>query len=212
MTAQLFNIFDTLCGWCFVAHNETRKLVDDLPDDIAVQHLHRKLFVGPHEMDINDGMISMVRRVGQEIAPQKTGARISDAHIDFLCRPGTRYNSELTARAFAGAQSLAPHEAYKFGVALQKAVFETGLDFNDPKAMADLFEKVTQGDRAAFLEALQAPETARKAEVTATLARKLMTQVGSNGVPCLILSVDDHLVQIDPYNAKAARAEILSRL
>lgn len=145
MTAQLFNIFDTLCGWCFVAHNETRKLVDDLPDDIAVQHLHRKLFVGPHEMDINDGMISMVRRVGQEIAPQKTGARISDAHIDFLCRPGTRYNSELTARAFAGAQSLAPHEAYKFGVALQKAVFETGLDFNDPKAISDLFEKVTKG-------------------------------------------------------------------
>jgi protein-disulfide isomerase-like protein with CxxC motif len=75
MTAQLFNIFDTLCGWCFVAHNETRKLVDDLPDDIAVQHLHRKLFVGPHEMDINDGMIAMVRRVGQEIAPQKKMAR-----------------------------------------------------------------------------------------------------------------------------------------
>ena len=101
---------------------------------------------------------------------------------------------------------------YEFGVALQKAVFETGLDFNDPKAISDLFEKVTKGDRAAFLEVLQAPETARKAEVTATLARKLMTQVGSNGVPCLILSVDDHLVQIDPYDAKAARAEILSRL
>lgn len=208
MKPRLTHVFDTLCGWCFVAHDEVRKLVLDLPEGIEVRHLHRRLFVGAHEMDITDGMLSMVRRVGQEVGPEKTGARISDAHIDMLSRPGTRYNSDLTARAFAVAETLAPDAAYGFAVAMQKAIFETGVDFNDPQALASVFQEVTGIDAETFLSGLTGKAAAGQAQTTAKAAQQVMAAVASNGVPCLVLSIGHRHVQLDPYDARAARRQI----
>ncbi|WP_299151685.1 DsbA family protein [uncultured Tateyamaria sp.] len=207
---KLHYINDTLCGWCFVAHEQITTLFAKCPKDVTVQLYHRRLFHGGGEMTISPSMLDMVRRVGQEIGPGRTGVRIDDAHIEFLKTPGLRYSSDLTARAFAVVQHLAPDHLFAFSTALQKSVFEIGLDFSSADAIAECFAKVTGLDHDALLQGLEAADLEDRVDENAALSAAMMSRVNSNGVPCLILEANGVFYELDPYDEANALNDIMT--
>ncbi len=207
---KLHYIQDTLCGWCFVAHDQIATLVAKCPKDVALHLHHRRLFHGGGEMTISPAMLDMVRHVGQEVGPSRTGVRIDDAHITFLKTPGLRYSSDLTARAFAVVQQVAPDHLFAFSTALQKRAFETGLDFSSAEAIAACFADVTGFEPGKLLQGLDAPHLEDRVARNAALSAALMSRVNSNGVPCLILETNDTFQELDPYDGAKALNVILT--
>ncbi len=207
---KLHYIQDTLCGWCFVAHGQIATLVANCPKDVTLHLHHRRLFHGGGEMTISPAMLDMVRHVGQKVGPSRTGARIDDAHIAFLKTPGLRYSSDLTARAFAVVQQVVPDQLFEFLTALQKRVFETGLDFSSAEAIAACFADVTGFDPGTLLQELDAPHLEDRAAENAAHSAAMMSRVNSNGVPCLILETNGTFQELDPYDGAKALNDILT--
>ncbi|MDK3019767.1 DsbA family protein [Pseudodonghicola flavimaris] len=200
---RLIYVYDTLCGWCFVARPEISKLHAALPPDFEFRTLHAHLFTHDHPFPINDATLAMVKEVGWKVGPEKTGARMSEAYVSLLQTPGLVHESGLSARAAAAADSLDPARAYDFEMALQGAVFEQGADFRDPQVVLTNWTAVG-GAPDAMERALADPETEKRQLETARMAHALLARVGARGTPTLILEHQGRLSLLDAFDSDDA--------
>ena len=202
-------IYDSLCGWCYVALPEVEYLYQQLQGELTFKFMHRQLFSGDYIPVIDENFFKMIVQVGTVIGPQKTGQHFSRAYLNMVRRKGFRHESTLTARGAAVVNYLAPSEAFAFAVFLKRQIFEFGQDPNQELVVLAALSHVGINSEQAK-QFLDSPQCIEMADKLSNEAQTMQQSMNEFGVPLLLLAHEGHSYKLDVYDASRSLEKIRS--
>lgn len=197
----LHYITDPLCGWCWAAAP-----VIEAAHAAAVQHdikfeiLHRGLFTGDMVRWMSNSFSDYVMDADARISAL-SGQPFSDAYKEnLLYNPTLIFDSWPSALALQAVKQLAPDQDYSFFTALQRVRFDAGKVITDSSVLTETAASV--GLKAIDIHNLMHydPSIAEAAKAEQRRAISLQNQVLSQGVPCLLLELDESLIRLPHEN------------
>lgn len=197
---QFTYIYDTYCGWCYGASKVIGALIDS---GAEVRLMHRHLFQGPNAHRMADGFGQTALQYDRRIAGL-TGIEFSQRYADnVLLNAEEILDSGLTAHAAALVHDKGAKAEFTLGKALQEARYVDGKSAADEQPIYEALKA------AGVTEELSGGK-ARAAETSSEAAR-LLSRVGAQGVPALLMHKDGQTRAIsiaEYYDTPAAIAAL----
>ncbi|WP_323120247.1 DsbA family protein [Burkholderia alba] len=194
-TLKLQYFFDPLCGWCYAAAPALAGLAEAYPH--ALELMPSGLFAGEGARDLTPEWGDYAWRNDQRIE-QLTGQRFTAAYRSALLqRDGVRFDSGPATLALTAIRALDAALERPLLQALQVSRYVEGLDTARPEVLGRIAARVAAeagrtvdadevAGRIAHDPALAAATDARVVDT-----RRRMQQLGTSGVPQLLLTFDD---------------------
>lgn len=178
MSLTLYYVHDPMCSWCYGFAPTWRRLLEKLPDDIAVVRL-----LGGLAADCDEPMAPEMR-----MYLQQTWHRIqhripgTEFNFDFWSRCEPRRSTWPACRAVIAARRQDPAYDEAMTQAIQQAYYRQARNPSDRDVLMELAGEIG-ADKDKFALALDATET--RSELESEIARA--HAMGADGFPSLIL-------------------------
>lgn len=203
-TIRLQYLFDPLCGWCYASAPALAGLARNYP---ALLELHPSgLFAGPGARDLTAEFANYAWANDQRIAAM-TGQVFSAAyHRQVLEHGGRRFDSGAMNRALTAVHAI--DRTLEAGLlhCLQQARYVDGADTAAAETVAILTADYLRAHGHGDAAAAHAPALTHALTDDAMLAQQtqariaasqgLMAQLGIEGVPQLLVRVDDSVLPL----------------
>ena len=181
MTAELHYIYDPLCGWCYGAEPLVLAAA-------GVEGLDLVMHGGglwPQPTQLPEDMRAYIRQADGRVGAL-SGQPYGAAYLDGLLQdPTLTLHSRPTIAAVLAAKSLDPAAELRMLRGIQHAHYERGQHVIRPEVLLEIAAEIGL-DREAFAAALARVDP--DAHIGET--RRLMDQVGAQGFPTMLLSLD----------------------
>ncbi len=191
-TLHFTYFFDPLCGWCYAASPALKRLAQTHGERLRMMPMG--LFVTPRPVSI----IADHARANDDRIAQLTGLPFTDAyHTRVMRAPGGVFTSLPLSRALVLLGRYDPALEPRFLNEAQTARYVEGRDTSRSEIVAEIAVNVMRGsgtelDEAAVIARIEDdPELASETERRIEQAREIMTALGIQGVPQLVVN-DDH--------------------
>ncbi len=187
-------LFDPLCGWCYGASPVLEQLVG-LPG-LTVEFCPTGLFADRQSREMNAGFADYAWSNDQRIA-RLTGQRFTEAYrSQVLADHATRFDSGPATRALTAVAVTAPAFEYAALNAIQQARYVDGLDITQEKVLVQVLNELGLM-QAADLLCTQADTLLTLNAARLAKGRSIMTTLGINGVPALVVGQGENLRAVD---------------
>ena len=194
-TNKLIYITDPLCGWCYAVAPIIKTLAAS-PDLPNINLLHRGLFTGQMTRWMSRSFSDYVMEADQRIQ-ELSGQTFSQAYRDKLFyRNYLIFDSWPTAKATQIVRRYDESKVLPFFEAMQRARFTDGKVITDASVLCQLAESIGLQADQFHKNFHYDPDIDKEAREEQQKAIALMNQVMVNGVPCLLLQQDDHIMRI----------------
>jgi putative protein-disulfide isomerase len=185
MDTTVTYLFDPLCGWCYGASAAVQRLGQS--QDFRFELAPTGLFAGRGAHALDAEFAAYAWSNDQRIQ-KLTGQRFTEAYrSQVLGGTGRRFDSTATTLALSAVALTAPGQELDTLKQLQEARYVAGLDTAEVAVVVALLHDQGLGDAAQRLSALDAELLATHTARTSK-AQALMSAVGGQGVPALVVS------------------------
>jgi putative protein-disulfide isomerase len=175
---RIVYVHDPLCGWCFGFSPIIRKLIDATKRRASWEILAGGMVLGDRVGPI--GRVSGFLKRALPRLEDTTGIQFGQPFLDNVLASGTMVLSSMEpSRALQAVKTLAPDKALAFAMAVQKSLYERGLDVTRMSVLGEAAEAAgVEGFEIEYLKT----ETYEK-----TLAEfRRVTELGVMGFPTLM--------------------------
>lgn len=184
MTRTLHYLFDPLCGWCYGASPAIADVIGN--PSLQLVLMPTGLFAGSGARPMDDAFSAFAWSNDLRIE-HMTGQRFSEAyHRKVLADRQQRFDSGPATLALTAVAVTAPERELEALQAIQRARYVDGRDVTRAESLAGLLRDLGLQRAAALLT--ESPEPLLEAASSRIeRARKLMLEVGAEGVPTFVL-------------------------
>jgi len=185
MDTTVTYLFDPLCGWCYGASPVVQRLGQAA--DLRLELAPTGLFSGRGSRTLDADFAAYAWSNDQRIQAL-TGQRFTEAYrSQVLGDTRRRFDSTATTLALSAVALTAPERELDTLKQLQEARYVTGLDTAEVAVVRALLRDLGLSDASERLSALDAELLATHTARTRK-AQALMSAVGAQGVPALVVS------------------------
>ncbi|MEO1449502.1 MAG: DsbA family protein [Bacteroidota bacterium] len=184
---QIIYIYDALCGWCYGFSPVIEEFAKKHRRELGVEVLSGGMVMGARVGPI--GQVAGYIKDAYKTVEERTGVKFGKGFLEGILEPGTAiFDSLPSALAMTVVKHMQHDLALPFASALQKAVYDTGIEPQDEEAFVEL--ALAHGlDRKEFRR-LYAHEDTRNAALQEI---KLIQGWGIHGFPTVLLHEGDNL-------------------
>jgi putative protein-disulfide isomerase len=182
---KLIYCYDALCGWCYGFAPVIEQFAQEHADDFEIEVLSGGMITGERIGPIGE-VAGYIGEAYKDVE-RATGITFGKAFLEGTLAEGSAiFTSIPPAIALSTFKTLAPDHALDYAGALQRAIYQAGVE---PTDMAAFAERATAFgvDRAALLERSRGNEITLAAEADFERVR----QFGVSGFPTVILQAED---------------------
>lgn len=180
---KVIYVFDALCNWCYGFSPVIEELYTEyhrrLPFEVVCGGLMRGDKRGPLS-EVGD----YIKESHEDIS-RKTGVVFGEEFLDYLEEGSTVFDSVPPARAIAAFKTLAPNKSLLFAGAIQRAIYEDGINPNNFLPYVDIADDFDVDPRE-FKSLLQDAQSEEWAE--ADFRRTI--ELGATGYPTVYFEFD----------------------
>ncbi|MCQ2993897.1 DsbA family protein [Pseudomonas syringae] len=177
-------LFDPLCGWCYGASSVLQRL--DALEEFSVTLLPTGLFADNHARVMDAGFADYAWSNDLRIGTL-TGQPFSEAYQRQILGDHTRrFDSGPATRALSAVAMTEPSLELRALGAIQRGRYVEGLDITDVEVLARIFKGMELSEAASLLLAQDDGLLSHSRE-RIKAAQGLMAQMGTSGVPALVL-------------------------
>ncbi|MCQ2999565.1 DsbA family protein [Pseudomonas syringae] len=177
-------LFDPLCGWCYGASSVLQRL--DALEEFSITLSPTGLFADNHARVMDPGFADFAWSNDLRIGTL-TGQPFSEAYQRQILGDHTRrFDSGPANRALSAVAMTEPSLELRALGAIQRGRYVEGLDITDLEVLARIFKGMELSDAASMLLAQDDGLLSHSRE-RIKAAQGLMAQMGTSGVPALVL-------------------------
>ncbi|WP_349972695.1 DsbA family protein [Pseudomonas caspiana] len=177
-------LFDPLCGWCYGASSVLKRL--DALDEFSVTLLPTGLFADNNSRPMDAGFADFAWSNDLRIGTL-TGQPFSEQYRRQVLEDHTRrFDSGPATRALSAVVMTEPSRELAALAAIQRGRYVEGLDITDLEVLARILTGIGLNEAARLLLAQDDGLLSHSRE-RVNFAQAIMTQVGTGGVPALVL-------------------------
>ncbi|WP_256582490.1 DsbA family protein [Pseudomonas sp. Irchel 3A5] len=177
-------LFDPLCGWCYGASSVLQHI--DALDEFSITLLPTGLFADNNSRPMDAGFADFAWSNDLRIGAL-TGQPFSEVYQRQVLEDRTRrFDSGPATRALSAVAMTEPCRELEALAAMQRGRYVEGLDITDLETLARILTDIGLSESASLLLAQDDGLLSHSRE-RVKLAQAIMAQVGTGGVPALVL-------------------------
>ncbi|WP_240350596.1 DsbA family protein [Pseudomonas viridiflava] len=177
-------LFDPLCGWCYGASSVLQRV--DAMNDFSLTLSPTGLFADSHSRPMDAGFADYAWSNDLRIGTL-TGQPFSEVYQRQVLEDHTRrFDSGPATRALGAVAMTEPSRELEALGAIQRGRYVQGLDITDLEVLARILTGMQLSEAASLLLA-QEDGLLNHSRERVKVAQGLMAQMGTSGVPALVL-------------------------
>lgn len=181
---KLIYIFDPLCGWCYGFSPVMQSLQDQYQGVFDFEVVAGGMMTGDNVRTAAE-MANFLKGAYPNVE-KRTGVTFGEDFLEgTLNSPNRRFNSMPACQALALFKQEKPEQALNYAHALQKAIYQEGIDCEDEQALAAVAASFGL-EAQAFAQKLGTPEAEELAKQDFARA----AYFGAKGFPTLLFEKD----------------------